>query len=98
MTKKKITEKPMPPALVALSERIEKLAVNRSTEKLNSICKRLVQARQNLGITPEMLQVALDNLENYERHNTTPVSAVYVFHARQEIINKLIQEDKKDEL
>jgi uncharacterized protein (UPF0147 family) len=97
--KKKITEKKeFPPALVELAEKIDKMAVRMAGEKINSICTRLVQIMHNSDVTREMMRIAAENIENFEVNKCAPVTPEYVYHARQEIINKLIQEDKKDEL
>ena len=97
-TPKKITEKPMPPDLVELAEKIDKMAVSRAGEKINSICTRLVQIMHNSNVTREMMRIAAENIKNFERNQSAPVTPEYVFHARQEIINGLIKEDAKNEL
>ena len=94
MTKKK----EFPPALVELAERIDKMAVSRAGDRINSICNRLVQIMHNSNVTREMMRIAAENIKNFERNQSAPVTPEYVFHARQEIINGLIKEDAKNEL
>jgi Tat protein secretion system quality control protein TatD with DNase activity len=99
MTKKKITEKPMPPALVALAKKIEQTAQHNAQNLYDRLAGRMTAIQQHTGATVEILQATIEIMgcQPCLIHSAAN-HPVFVEFARQEIINKLIQEDKKDEL
>ena len=94
--KKTKVEKPMPPALVELSNRIELMAIDKAIENMSMVCTRLLQIKSNHGATNAMMQVALENLESFQDPSIVQVARqVYIDAAREEIINTLVKKQEK---
>lgn len=95
--KKSPQEKPQHPALAALADRIEEMAHGKAKESLMLVCTRLSQIRSNHGISTEMLQVAIDNLDKFDTDDVVPLDHLYLEKTRQDIINSLVKAQEKKE-
>lgn len=99
MTKKNDNNE-FPPALVALAERIEETAQINAEKLYSRVEARLTGIQQHTGASLEVMRAALDIMGSAQEDKAGSAKGhpVFVGFARQEIINKLVKEEGRNEL